>query len=200
MSLLFETIKIKDGSPQNIEYHNRRMNKSIEDLFGVTIKIRLEKEIIIPKEYSTGVYKCNVFYDEFINEIRFAPYTIKNIKKLKLIEINTIDYSYKYSDRNKFNELIKKASCSDEEEILIIKEGLVTDTSYTNVAFYDGNKWITPSKPLLAGTKRAKLIDDSLIVDGDIHAHDLKKYSYIKLFNAMLDFDECSTLPIDSIS
>lgn len=199
MSLLFETIKIKDGSPQNIEYHNRRMNKSIKELFGEGKEIRLEEQIAVPPECTDGIYKCNVLYDKFIKEIRLAPYTIKNIKRLKLIECNTINYSYKYSDRTKFNELIKNANCGDDEEILIIKEELVTDTSYTNVAFYDGKKWITPSKPLLAGTKRAKLIDDGLIVAGDIQPDDFKKFSRIKLFNAMLDFDECPTLPIDSI-
>lgn len=199
MSPLFETIKIKNGSLQNIEYHNRRINKSIKELFGEGKEIRLEEQIVVPPECTDGIYKCNVLYDKFIKEIRLAPYTIKNIKRLKLIECNTINYSYKYSDRTKFNELIKNANCGDDEEILIIKEELVTDTSYTNVAFYDGKKWITPSKPLLAGTKRAKLIDDGLIVAGDIQPDDFKKFSRIKLFNAMLDFDECPTLPIDSI-
>ncbi len=200
MSLLFETIKIKNGSLQNIEYHNCRMNKSIKELFGEGKDIRLEEQIVVPPECTNGIYKCNVVYDKLIIDVQFTKYTARKIQRLKLIECNSINYNYKYSDRTKFNELIKNANCGNDEEILIIKEDLVTDTSYTNVAFYDGEKWITPFKPLLAGTKRAKLIDDGLIVAGDVYPQDFKKFSRIKLFNAMLDFDECPTLPIDSIS
>jgi len=200
MSLLFETIKVNEGALQNIGYHNERFNRSREILFGINKTVFLEDIIKIPKEYSAGVVKCKVVYDDSIKGISFARYIAKPVNGLLLVEGNNIDYSYKYSDRSKLDELLTTANCSFDEDILIVRNGLITDTSYSNVALFDGTDWITPVSPLLAGTKRAKLLDEGKIRTGEILATELKYYEKIKLFNAMLDFDECPTLPIDFIS
>lgn len=199
MSLLFETIKIKDGALCDIGYHNDRFNRSREILFGINQTVFLEEIIKVPQEYSSGVVKCKVVYDSSIKGISFARYILKPINRLILVECNHIDYSYKYSDRSELDGLVKNANCSFDEDILIVRNGLVTDTSYSNVALFDGTEWITPMLPLLAGTKRAKLLDSGLIREGEIKAADLKYFEKIKLFNAMLDFDECPNLLTDSI-
>lgn len=200
MSLLFETIKIKDGKIQNAGYHNDRLNRSRKDLFGIELIIYLEEIVKIPAEYSTGTCKCKVVYDSSIKGISFAHYAPKSINRLIMVECNEIDYQYKYSDRSHLDELLRNADCAFDEEILIVKDGFITDTSYSNVAFFDGKDWITPSTPLLAGTKRAKLMDNGVIRAEEIRPADLKYFELIKLFNAMLDFDEGPTLPIDFIS
>lgn len=199
MSLLFETIKVLDGALRDAGYHNERFNQTREILFGLNQTVFLEDIIKIPKEYSSGVAKCKVVYDKSIKGISFSRYVAKPINRLILVEVNGIEYSYKYSDRSCLDELLRNADCAFDEEILIVKDGLITDTSYSNVAFYDGRDWITPSTPLLAGTKRAKLLDNGVIRAEEIRPADLKYFELIKLFNAMLDFDECPTLLIDSI-
>lgn len=200
MSLLFETIKVKEGALQNIGYHNERFNRTREILFGLNQTVFLEDIIKIPKEYLAGVVKCKVIYDDSIKGINFTRYLAKPVNGLLLVDGNNIDYSYKYSDRSKLDDMLTDANCGFDEDILIVKKGLITDTSYSNVALFDGTDWVTPSAPLLAGTKRAKLIDEAKIRDGEILAAELKYFEKIKLFNAMLDFDECPTLHIDSIS
>lgn len=199
MSLLFETIKIKDGSLQNIGYHNDRLNRAREILFGIHHIIFLEDIIKIPQVYSSGIVKCKVVYDDSIKGINFARYSAKPVTRLILVECNTIDYRYKYSDRSELDGLLASAGCTFDEDILIVKNGLITDTSYSNVALFDGADWITPSLPLLAGTKRAKLLDSGLIREGEIKAADLKYFEKIKLFNAMLDFDEAPALQINQV-
>jgi 4-amino-4-deoxychorismate lyase len=199
MYLLFETIQILDGAVQDIAYHNDRFNRSREILFGVNQIVFLEEFIKIPAEYSSGVVKCKVVYDESIKGISFSRYVPKPVNRLILIECNNIDYGYKYSDRSKLDDLLQQADCLYDEDILIIKNGLVTDTSYSNVAFFDGSEWITPAAPLLAGTKRAKLLDQRAIKTGEIAASEIKYFEKIKLFNAMLTFDYCPPLPITSI-
>lgn len=200
MSLLFETIKVKEGALQNIGYHNERFNRSREILFGINQTVFLEEIIKIPKEYSSGVVKCKVVYDDSIKGISFARYVPKPVNGLFLVDGNNIDYSYKYSDRSKLDELLTAANCGFDEDILIVKNGLITDTSYSNVALFDGTDWLTPSAPLLAGTKRAKLLEEGKIRTGEIAAAELKYFEKIKLFNAMLDFDECPTLPVACIN
>ena len=82
------------------------------------------------------------------------------------------------------------------EDVLIVKDGCLTDTSIANVALYDGKMWCTPSHPLLRGTKRAELLDKKIIVEKDIPQAHLGKYSKIMLFNAMIDWG-CIILPVD---
>jgi 4-amino-4-deoxychorismate lyase len=199
MSLLFETIKIKDGKVQNPGYHNDRFNRSRRDLFGIEQITCLEEIIKIPSEHSTAICKCKVVYNSSIKGVNFSHYVMKSINRLIMVKCDEIDYSYKYSDRSLLDELLRNANCSYDEEILIIKNGCLSDTSYSNIALFDGSDWITPSTPLLAGTKRAKLLDNGIIREDEIRVTDLKYFESIKLFNAMIDFDESPKLPIDSI-
>ena len=89
-----------------------------------------------------------------------------------------------------------KNNCDD---ILIIKNNKITDTSFTNIAFYDGIKWVTPAFPLLKGTKRQKLIDENKIIEVDILLSDLNKFKKAILFNSMLDLEDQMYIEIDNI-
>ncbi len=59
----------------------------------------------------------------------------------------------------------------------------LTDTSYTNIALYDGEQWFTPSTPLLRGTMRQRLLDCGLLQEREIMVSDIPNYQYISLFN-----------------
>lgn len=70
---------------------------------------------------------------------------------------------------------ILAAQKGDCDEIIIIKNGLVTDTSFTNIAIYKHGMWLTPKHPLLLGTKRAALLEKGIIQEADITVDDLMK-------------------------
>jgi 4-amino-4-deoxychorismate lyase len=188
MCRLIETIKIKNREIQNIGYHNLRLNYSRKALFNQTDQFDLQKLIIIPENIGNELYKCRVVYKDKIESIDFVSYVRREIKTLKLIDCNSIYYDHKYLDRSPISELYnQKEDCDD---ILIVKNGLLTDTSYCNIAFYDGNCWHTPALPLLKGTNRAKLIDEKVIIEKDIRTEDIGAYSKACIFNAMIDFSE----------
>ena len=189
MFLLFETIKVINKKLLNISFHNERMNRSRYELFGLNNELNLTEQIEIPEDISKEVYRCKVIYSDTIKDIEFRKYTPRIIKHLKLAYSNSIDYSFKYLERNLFDELLRKNDCKDNEDILIIKNDRVTDTSYSNIALFDGKEWHTPKFPLLKGTKRAKLLYDKRILEKDILLEDLMNYEKIILVNAMLDFD-----------
>jgi 4-amino-4-deoxychorismate lyase len=189
MSLLFESIKVVNKKLQLISFHNERLNRSRHELFGCKDELNLADLIDIPTDITTEVYKCKVIYSEKIKDIEFRKYTPRNIEKLKLVTSDEIDYSYKYLDRKMLEDLVKK-NCKDEsEDILIVKNGRVTDTSYGNIVFFDGKEWHTPKFPLLKGTKRAKLLYDKRIIEKDIMIYDLNNYEQVLLVNAMVEFD-----------
>lgn len=197
MCQLFETIKLQDGKLFNLEYHNYRMNLTRKNLFSSKNEIQLNEylgKIFLPDR---GLYKIKVIYKDKIINTEIEKYNFKKIESLKLIEDNEIDYSYKYVDRQNLNNLLsKKGKCSD---ILIIKNKLVTDTSYSNVIFFDGNKWFTPAHPLLSGTKRKRLIDENKIVEVEIKKNDLKLFKKLRMINAFMDFENVIEISIDNL-
>ncbi|MBC8486359.1 MAG: aminotransferase class IV [Bacteroidetes bacterium] len=185
MCLLFETIKVINKNLQNIEYHNSRLNRSRKELFGADDFIYLENIIKIPSSLSDDVYKCRVIYDKKIEKIEFEPYKPRIIHSLKLVECNDIEYGFKYHDRSMINELFEKRG--DCDDILIIRNGWVTDTSFSNIILFNGKQWVTPSHPLLFGTKRQKLLDEGKIISKKIKSEDISKYQGARLINSMLD-------------
>ena len=152
MCLLLETIKIVEHNLINLEYHQQRVNRSIRDLFNKNARINLAGEIKVPDYLGKGLYKCRVIYNIEIKKAEYIPYKQPGITTLKLVTCNDLDYSYKFENRQAITELLElKGRCDD---ILILKNDLITDTLFCNIIFSDGNNWITPSKPLLKGTQR----------------------------------------------
>ena len=88
---------------------------------------------------------------------------------------------------NILNLLKKKGDCSD---ILIVKNGFITDTSFSNIIFLKCGRWYTPNTPLLKGTKRAKLLDLGLINERSIRPEEMGNYEKVGLINAMLELGE----------
>ena len=77
------------------------------------------------------------------------------------------------------------------------RRGRLTDTSISNIAIYEGSTWFTPSAPFLRGTKQAELLDKHLIVEKEIRVDELRRYTRIMLFNALIDWRKI-VLPITS--
>jgi len=179
---LIETIKIEDGKVCNIEWHNRRLHKSILALFHQKSSIELQKYILPPTK--KGLFRCRILYDTQIKAIEYFSYYPKEFKSFQILQ-SQLDYSYKYSNRSELNQLLKE---SYADEIIIEKDNLLTDTSIANIAFYDGKSWLTPKKPLLEGTTRARLINEGFLKLHDIKKEDIKNYSHFALMNAMIGF------------
>lgn len=196
MCLLLETIKIKDGKFCNIEFHHARFNKTRADLFGIQDFTDLNESISISGTPASGIYKCRIIYDREIRSVKILPYQIKMINTIKAVQNDQIDYSYKYFDRTIFDKMLKE---SGSDEILIIKKGKITDTSFSNIVFSDGKNWVTPAMPLLNGTKRSYLLQTGRINSDEINLNDLKFFKYFRLINAMLDFEEQENFPVTMI-
>ncbi len=183
-STFLETIKIVDGEIFNLEYHQNRY-KSVLDSLGIKDIQNLEN-FINPPEW--GLYRCRLVYDADNIEVSFHEYKKRDITTLKLVFENDIDYKNKSIDREDIERLFSQRGEGDD--ILIIKDLLVTDTSIANIAFYTKEeKWITPKNPLLKGTTRARLLDEGKLTEVDIKVHELRSFSKVALLNAMIDFD-----------
>lgn len=194
---LFETVRVQDGEIKHPVWHELRFANSYKKLFATTPHFTLLTDIEIPVPLRTGLVKLRIAYGKTGKEVRFEPYQVKRIKTLKLTEIGDVDYSVKYSDRNQLN--LAFADRGEADDVLMIKNGMVTDSSYCNVVFFDGENWITPETPLLEGTARARLITEGKIHPSPIHQIEIQNFQSFKLINAMRDFDSISAEPIEGI-
>jgi 4-amino-4-deoxychorismate lyase len=197
MCQLVESLKLKDGMIRNLDYHQKRMNAAMAELFPKAEKIELRNEISIPECCRSGIYKVRVSYDQTIKQIDFDSYSYRNILSLKVVHHESVDYHLKFNDRQILQELYaQRGNCDD---IIIIKHGWVSDSFAANLLFYDGEKWFTPTTPLLKGTKRQYLLEHGIISEMEIREEDIHKFQKVGLVNAMIDFDEMPVVPINQI-
>jgi 4-amino-4-deoxychorismate lyase len=188
MSQLLETIKCKDGKLYNLNKHNFRFNKARKEYIGLSDVIDLNEIIEIPENCKKGLFRCRVVYSKTIEKIEFIPHQFRIIRSLKLVEDNEIDYNFKFAKREKLQKLFEQhANCDD---IIIVKNGCITDSFTANLIFFDGVKWWTPDTPLLQGTQRRFLIDESRIFECRITTNDLHKYKKVGLINAMWNLED----------
>lgn len=191
-----EVIKICNGKIFNLPAHLGRMNFTLQSFFGSTIPFSLKNEDI-PLEFREGLVKCRIVYSIDNLNIEYSHYKFRDINSLKVIHDNSIDYSFKYADRTAFEKLMaQNENCDD---ILVVKNGFVTDTSFTNVVFESDKGLFTPSTYLLPGTKRQILLKERVIKEKVIRIENIEDYTKLYLINAMIDITDNISIPISSI-
>ena len=194
MLRFIDTIKLADGHYELIGRHNKRINNTINHFFGFNPEIDLNSSLPKPGKYKSGTYKCRLTYSNHIENIEITPYIKRTIKKLKIIDLNapnfsseykSLNYEFKYQNRTLINSFL--TGIDDLSDILIIKDGLLTDTSFSNIILFNGEKWITPDTYLLNGVKRLHLLENNRIIERKVSVEDLGRFQKISLINAMLD-------------
>ncbi len=205
MSLFIETIKIENRKPLNIDWHIKRISKTMYELFNITAghnnlnkfsPLNL-KNLFETMELPAQLHKCIITYSQNeITDIQLLPYTKKETKKFKLIYCDDIEYNYKYADRSLINKLYDMRD--DADDIIIVKNRCITDTSIANLVFFDGKNYYTPDAPLLCGTCRERLIEQNKIKICRITVNALIKFKTFSPVNAMCN-DFAQPIPTENI-
>lgn len=188
MCQLFETICIENGVVKNLVYHQQRVNRlASHTLIDYIIRLDLPR---------VGTHRLRIDYTPtHITQHTITPYVPRLINSLQLVVVDdNFQYAHKWSDRSALEGAL--AQKNDADEILIVRNGLITDTSFSNVLFLDGKQWVTPAEPLLAGTCRARLLHQRRIEATSIRMEELDRFSHFMLINAMRDFDLTQAIPL----
>ncbi|MEP5614246.1 MAG: aminotransferase class IV [Cyclobacteriaceae bacterium] len=188
-----ETICFKNGEYQNLDLHQERINRTCFHFFGESLHKLSEA---LPEIDDDRKHKVRFVYDIEEQSHEQVLYVQLPIRSLQIVESNWFDYSFKYENRSTIEKLLKSAETDD---IIISIDGLVTDCSYANLAFWNGEEWLTPEKPLLEGVKRATLLKSGKVKKASIPVDQLYSFEKVSLINAMLDLGELE-VPIDSIT
>lgn len=187
MSLLIESIKLEDGCFRNLPYHERRMAIALKTLFGSNATVKLEpflREAPFPEK---GLFKCRVTYCGGSMHAEYTPYERRSVERVKVVVDDQIMYPFKFADRTRINQLFSlRGECDD---VLIMRNGKLTDCSYSNIVFRKHDEWFTPASPLLEGTMRQQLLEKNKIKAREIEKQDLRSFQSFKMINAMLEFD-----------
>ena len=195
MYLFFESIRLLNGIASDLNYHQARVNKTISDHQGIPIDLELLRKM--ENFPAQGLYKWRVSYNTLGDTASIIQaYNAQHPTKINLIDADHIIYRYKYENREAINQLLSQSGASD---IIMVRQGLLTDASYANLAFFNGAEWHTPKKPMLEGTQRAKLIDHAVLIEKDIYVNQLGQYQSFKRINAMITWDDSPELPISML-
>ena len=196
MSQFIESIKVENQEAFLLDFHQKRVNETFSH-FGKEGSIDVEKIFKNLGLDEDGLFKLRIVYDLEKNfRTQLIPYAIPEIHHFQLVENNNFDYSFKFEDRKEFDKMKAK---SKAEEIIIVKNNHITDTSFSNLLFRKGKDWFTPKTFLLNGVMRQNLLKNKKIKETEITLQNIKEFSYFQIINAMNDFDETFIYPIEKI-
>ncbi len=201
---LLETIRYEGGTCRLLDLHEERMLRSLKALAPMSSMFQRLKskgleqlikewqgaEVLFQGLELGQTYKLRLIYDEKqICHLEALAYSPLRVEKLWLYEVGTdFSYEHKFLERtclNPFNE----AENSKPKIPLFIKEGLLTDSSFTNIILRFGEELLTPRKPLLRGVMREHLLREGRLREEDLGLEALKSCDEVLLINVMLPLE-----------
>ena len=195
--VLLESIRIENGKLPLLDYHQERVDRSRRMYFAKAPAFRLDpliKSLDLPRQ---GVHKLRLLYGAELHSVEVEPYSIRPVGSLQVVSADGLSYGRKYADRRGIQQLFdKRGKCDD---IIMVQGGHLTDSSYANLALFDGRRWFTPAWPLLQGTRRAQLIQLKIIHPTVIRLRDIGHFESIRLINAMMEWEESPTVRCEAV-
>ncbi len=187
MSRFIESICFRNGQYQLLDLHQERVNRTFAHFFKGSIPHDLT--LALPDLSFSETYKVRVAYNHQFLDIDNSEYVPRSIKSLQLVVDDTIDYKYKFEDRRAIDRIMAQKRNADD--VIICKNGRITDSSYSNLALWDGSAWYTPASFLLNGVKRKYYLNNGTLRALELRIGDLAKFQKISLINAMLNLGDC---------
>lgn len=189
-----ESLRVEHRRLMHVEWHERRMQQTLLQQYGIRPDINLTTAIQVPDDLDGRVYKCRIEYGTSIERISFTLYEPKQVKTLRLVNDDAIEYAFKYTDRSAIETLLEKRMGADD--VLIVRQGCLTDTSFSNIVMLREGVWYTPDTFLLNGTCRQRLVAEGKIHEAHITVDDIGNYTEIRLINALLDWENHPSVSI----
>jgi 4-amino-4-deoxychorismate lyase len=157
------------------------MHETCSEAYGDFLHENIFDRIQLP---DTGIHRLNIWYNRMDTEVKTTLYTPVPVNTVALVSCEPdFDYRRKYTNREVLNNLLKSASGADE--IIIVKNGMITDTSKANIVFEKNGKFYTPDTFLLNGTMRQYLLGSGKITEASIYAENIFDYEKMYFINAL---------------
>ncbi|MCT4180371.1 aminotransferase class IV [Elizabethkingia anophelis] len=186
MFRFIETIRIEDSQIFLADLHQARMDRVFSH-YGKENPLLIKDYFVQQNHNEHGLYKWRIIYDlDGSISCQMVPYAVEIHNNFELVNGDHLEYSFKYENRDNINKL--KAS-ADAEAVIFYQNGMITDTSYSNLIFRKDNEWYTPETFLLNGVMRQHLLKSGKIKPLEISLKNIKEFSHFQMINAMIPFN-----------
>jgi 4-amino-4-deoxychorismate lyase len=182
-----EEIKCSGGEYHNLECHAIRMDRTLRHFFGKRFVHEHLREFL-PEPPDRSTLKCTLIYSDAVLSAELAPWAPPAVKTMGVVAVEGLDFIYKLEDRS---ELAKIREFAGADEVVIIRNGFVTNCSTGNLVFRDREGVLhTPLHYIHAGTKRALLVKSKKVTTHPIKASSIHSYDRVMIINAMTDVED----------
>jgi len=178
-----ESVGVYDGRAPLLPYHQARVDRTFAAFYSGQRPLDLRR-LLAETSFPSGRRKWRISYNHQAAKAEIAPFPKRDISCLQLMEVDDLDYAYKFTERNKLDALYERKA-EPADEILIFRNGWLTDAYYYNVVVKMGSKLLTPRQPLLKGVMRAYCLEQQQVQLADIRIADLYKAEGVYLINAL---------------
>ncbi len=169
-------------------YHQKRVDQTYHDVFGIPSELNLELSLAGEElsEFGDRDAKARIVYDRSGQQrMLLSAYTPLHIDRLQVIPLVDEEYyPYKSTDREWIDSYTSQLP--QGTDALFVRDGLVRESSYTNLAMLVNGRWYTPSEPLHRGTTLDRFVGLGHLIPSDIRLEDMRECEEIRLFNALL--------------
>ena len=183
MYQFFETIRYENGQLFLLELHQKRIARTFELIYGTKPFFDV-RELTFEMPKDVCLHRCRISYNQTSFSVAFYVYQKMHPKVISFYNAGDYTYTVKAEDRGFINNAV---TYSKTDDVIFLKNGFLTDSSYANLAFYDGQNWYTPTTCLLNGVKRQYLLANKKLKEIPIQVADLTHFTQIALINAMRD-------------
>lgn len=144
-----------DGHTPLWPLHEARMRLTAQAC-GFRLPRMEAPEEMCPASMRRGFVKCRIIYRDEIENITFDSYEPRKIASLCCLPQPAIDYQWKKIKRDALDTL--RLGADADEVVMYNGEGLLTDTTYTNILLEkEPGVWHMPRQPLLEGVMKSAL-------------------------------------------
>ncbi|MEO1942642.1 MAG: aminotransferase class IV [Campylobacterales bacterium] len=197
---LLESGQVWNGRLLFWEFHWERVRRSVGEIWPELLtpsrlrelegEIKKGLETLYFSRWPAGreLVRGRVLYSPTKVKVELERLGPRQFQKFKVVEVGDLDYHLKWANREKLEELKRNGEGADE--VIILKNRLVTDTTISNLAFWDWEKgvWITPATPLLRGTTRERLLRRGVLKEAKIGIEELPRFNLIGMLNGVMGF------------
>ncbi len=199
-----ETIRVVDGSFRLLPLHAARMRATCREAYGCEAPALGLSPADIPAVcVCRGAVKCRVRYGREIGGVEFERYEPRRVRTLRAVSAD--GHGLSSETCRPCCARCRARSERDADEVVIVRGGLVADTSFSNLLFRTADRLLTPRRPLLKGVVRRWLLDRGIAEEADIPAGDTLVagnplgITEALMIDAMLPLGAVAPIPVERI-
>lgn len=179
-----ESIRVFGGKAENLSYHQARVRDTFAHHFRNRKPVSLQQVIDDNPPPENGLFKLRIVYSETVEVAEYLPYLTPHFKIFRCFSVpDDFEYQFKSANRQLFDEISQKAG-ADVLPVLI-RKGVVTDSTITNLIFKKRDQWFTPTSLLLQGVQLQKVTEAFPLHRIKIRETEIETFDAIYPINAL---------------